>query len=329
MNRNTDPRSLHGRALALGLLPAFVCLPALRADPPRLELNGVPAPVNVSVVEHEGELFVPASALLLLGWQVRWQDAQRSSLEAIDGTITVGLKAGADRAAVRLKGVDQVLQKPFQPAVVYAAGQLLLPLSVYERVLVVPVERDDAAGVVRLGETPASEAAKVRGWSLRLGLADPAPFHDGSGFRLRLAIPQGTRLTAGGDFLIAAWANDDACVQLFEMYEGRPPVPVMGRDRTGKLLLYPAANGVAAHWQAASAWRPLRWVLSVPPAGKVTYLAIATTAKRPPADLLELLPRNVPEAAPGEKQTDEASLRPAAPGHWAVEAIEVVAVQRD
>lgn len=303
-----QPSRERRRRVACALLPGLLA-GTLQAAPPSLEINGVPAPLNLHVVEAEGARFVSASALLMLGWRLDWQNEERSSLEATDGAIRVALKADSANAAVVLKGVDSPILKPFAPAARFTNGELLLPLSVFERVLVVPADLDEQSGMLRLGTAPEPPPEDVRRWSHALGVSDPGVFQRGSGLRVSVSLPQGARLEAGREFLLGVVTNGNAHVQVYEQSGSRPPTALFGRDGSGKLLLYPAANGRVAHARRMASWRAKRWLLTTPPVGRVTYYAVATTVDGPSEDLLTMLREG------------------GAPGDWAIGAVEVEVVR--
>jgi hypothetical protein len=268
--------------------PSGASLPAL---PPRLEINGEPAPVNLSVVEHSKEIFVPATTLMMLGWHVRWENG-RQSVVVSKGDVTIQLTANSSQALVRSQETEPPTPKPIRSAALFLNGQLWLPASALKDVLQVNVEWDGASRVLRLGEVPAPPLDKVRDWCNMLDIPDPTVFHKGSGFRVQLQVPQGRDL-AGQEFVLVARANGHACVQIYEIYGNRRPTPLFGKDDKG-LVYFPEAEGVPAHWDKMVSGRTGRYHLSHSIKGKVTYIAIATPYQNPlpPADLLNLLRRS-------------------------------------
>ncbi|MCS6860182.1 MAG: copper amine oxidase N-terminal domain-containing protein [Abditibacteriales bacterium] len=271
--------------------------------PPRLEINGEPAPVNLRVLERGKDFFVPAVTLIMLGWQVRWENG-RESVVVSNGDAIVQLTAHSGQALVRSQQTEPPTPKPFRPVPLLFNGQLWLPASALRDLLQVKVEWDAAARVLRLGEAPKPEAGKLREWCEALDVRDPSLFHQ-SGFRVMLQVPQGRELE-GQEFALIARANGDACLQIYEIYEGGRPKALFGKDRSGLIVYYPEAEGLPVHWVKIIGGRTYRYHQKNAAKGKVTYIAIALplSSKPPDPDLLGLLQRSV------------------AAGRWSISAVE-------
>ena len=304
--------SLRGRRTACFTTFVILCglgVPA-RAAPIELELGGEPAPENLGVVARDGERYVPVTALVVLGWRVSWQNAERSFVEVTDGKITAQFNAGSDVAMLvpqdKREGVAPSL-RPLQRAPIRHDGQLLLPASAVRDVLEIPVDWDEDAGALRVG-TPAPDAEKVREWCDILRIPDPSVFHK-CGFRTKLALPQGTQLPQEQEFLLTGRTNSDACIQVFERYEQREPKALFRTGDNGELR-FRELRTEPERWTGLKAWRVARWPLSATAAGRFTYIAIATTADEPPDRLLDMLQR-------GD-----------APGLWAIDAVELTVTRR-
>lgn len=292
---------MNGRPSGLKLVCAVTALawcataPAWAA-PIGLEIAGEPAPANLRAMEREDVRYVPASALVVLGWAARWQDEERSSVEVTDGKITAHFEAGSDTATVaRLRSTSPPERRIDAPAI-QEEGQLLLPASALDDLLGVPVEWDATSRTVRVGTTPAPADEAVRQWATLLKIPDPTIFHK-AGFRVKVAAPHGTELPVEQEFLLTMRTSADGCVQLFERYEEYPPK-----------ALPLTREGV---WARTTAWRVLGRAFVTPPAGKVLYVVIATTDDNPPSDLLEALRGDDPPE-----------------GDWAIDAVELTVTER-
>jgi len=275
---------------------AWCAAAAAWAAPIRLEIAGEPAPANLSATEREDVRYVPASALVVLGWAARWQNEERSSVEVTDGKITAHFEADSNMATVaRLRSTSPPERRLDAPAIL-GDGQLLLPASALADLLGVPVEWDAASRTVRVGTIPAPPDEAVRKWAEMLKIPDPAIFHK-TGFRAKVAAPHGTELPVEQEFLLTMRTNADGCVQLFERYEEHPPKP-----------LALTREGV---WARTTAWRVFGRAFGAPPAGKVTYVVVATTDDNPPRDLLQALRGDEPPE-----------------GDWAIDAVELTVTER-
>ncbi len=286
------------------LLLSSPTLMAGQSVPPlRLEINGEPAPVNLSVAERGKDLFVPAVTLMMMGWRVRWENG-RQSVVVSKGDATIQLTANSSQALVRSQETEPPTPKPFRPAALFLNGQLWLPASALKDVLQVNVEWDGTSRVLRLGETPKPDSDELRQWCDALDVRDLTMFHQ-SGFRVTLQVPQGRELE-GQEFALVARANGSAYLQIYEIYEGGRPKALFGKDRSGLIVYYPEAEGVPVHWIKIVGGRTYRYHQKNAAKGRVTYVAIALPlqSKPPDPDLLSLLQRS------------------AASGRWAISGVE-------
>ena len=292
---------MNGRPSGLKLVCAVTVLAWCAAAPAwaapiGLEIAGEPAPANLSAMESEDVRYVPASALVVLGWAARWQNEERSSVEVTDGKITAQFEAASDTATVaRLRSTSPRDRRLDAPAI-QQDGQLLLPASALADLLEVPVEWDAPSRTVRVGMIPAPADDAVRKWAKMLKIPEPGVFHR-TGFRVNVSAPHGTELPVEQEFLLTMRASADGCVQLFERYEEYPPknLPL-------------SREGV---WARTTAWRVLGRAFVTPPAGKVIYVVIATTDDNPPSDLLTALRGDDPPK-----------------GDWAIDAVELTVTER-
>lgn len=285
------------------LLSSPTSMAGQSVPPPRLEINGEPAPVNLSVVERGKDFFVPAVTLLMFGWRMRWENG-RQSVVVSKGDATVQLTAHSNQALVRSQETEPPTPKPFHPAALLLNGQLWLPTSALKDVLQVNVEWDVTSRVLRLGETPKPDSHELRAWCDALDVRALSMFHQ-SGFRVTLQVPQGRELE-GQEFALVVRANGSAYLQIYEIYEGGRPKALFGKERSGLIVYYPEAEGAPVHWVKIVGGRTYRYHQKNAAKGKVTYVAIALplSAKPPDPDLLSALQRSV------------------AAGHWAISGVE-------
>ena len=291
---------------------AICCTATTRAAdaPLRLELGGEPAPENIQVLQRDGVQYVPALALLLVGWGVEWAADSHSAVTLSNPGLKVKVQLAADSAEAKVtaEGAASPITQPLTQPPIYQEGVLWLPTSALEDALKIAVEWDAAANMLRVG-APTPNPDLLRQWCEMLGIPDPAVFHR-SGFRVKLVVPQGNKLPEGQEFPLNVRTNMDGCVQVYIKNGAAPPRPLWGVDPDGTIIRDPISEGCPEQGRSTPAWRVQRWRLLTTP-GNAWVFAVATTVAKPPAALLDALKAGSPPE-----------------GGWAVDALEVTVVPR-
>jgi len=283
------------------------------AAPTRLEIGGEPAPENIQVLHRDGADYLPALAVVLLGCGLQWDAPDRTAVAIVQDGLKAQFSAGAAEVTITAGGAPPARQALAQAPVVQD-GTLWLPLAAIQDVLKLSVERDGARKTLRVGAPPAPGAEDLQAWCRELGVPDAAVFHR-SGFRVKLEIPQGNRITSGQEFALNVQTNADGCVQVYLKDPGSPPLALWGVDTAGAVIRDPLVEGYPERGRPTRAGQIERWRLRTTlPAGEkapeMTWVfAIASDAPKPPGALLDALKRS-------------AALR----GSWAIDALQVTVV---